>query len=200
MRTVWVWSSWTHCRRIWQRGQSPQRTGREGREKAGGSETAASQTGGSASGGVEGRGQNTALTRRGWMVFAPFSWQHSRRGHGRQEARRPAYNTRSEPLRSCLRSCAYRACPAGQRNVPSGWRAKSAPANPNALEGRAHCGGPYDAKASPDGRGVSPEKGVSSGGGSSPEGDLSEDRGAEPVGGVSSGGGWESVGGRLPCE
>src|SRR5258708_29818097 len=200
MRTVWVWSSWTHCRRIWQRGQSPQRTGREGREKAGGSETAASQTGGSASGGGEVRGQNTALTRRGWMVFAPFSWQHSRRGHGRQEARRPAYSTRSDPFRSCLRSCAYRVWPVGQRNVPSGWRAKSAPANPFVYEGRAHCGGPYDAKASPDGWGASAEQDVSSGGGSSPAEDRAADRVAEHVGAISSGGGSSPSGDSLTCE
>lgn len=39
-------------------------------------------------------------------------------------------------------AAAYRGRPAGQRNVPSGCKEKSAQANPLVYDGRAHCGGP----------------------------------------------------------
>lgn len=72
-RTVWVRKSCIHWRRIWQRGQSPHRTGWAG---TGGAQVGAEAPGASSMGcsvsAGDGRGQNTALTRRGFLV-APDS-------------------------------------------------------------------------------------------------------------------------------
>ena len=87
------------------------------------------------------RGQNTALTRRGLSVV-PDSWHCSRNGQGRQWPMRAAYNTRKEPLRSSLRSCAKRGRPTGQSRVPSGCGGNTEPGKPWVKEGCAQFGGP----------------------------------------------------------
>jgi hypothetical protein len=89
------------------------------------------------------RGWNSRLSWRGFLVALPFHWHCPRRGQGRQLRMLAAYTTRRLPLSSQRRSCARSVCPAGQRKVPSGWRAKSRPEKRSAFQGWATSGGPY---------------------------------------------------------
>lgn len=67
--TVWERITFSQLRRMWQRGQSLQRTGSVGRGTSGlerGED--GPRTGAEGTGGFAGSGQKTALTRRGFTV------------------------------------------------------------------------------------------------------------------------------------
>src|SRR6266487_1257679 len=113
---------------------------------------------------------------------------------------RAAYNTRSEPLRSSLRSCMDSGWPAGQRSVPSGCGVNAEPGNPCVKEGCAHWGGREDVSQSSAFCDVSADPAVSGAAdeGAGSTGAVSAEGGAAPGGtggGVPSGGGSSSGGG-----
>jgi len=88
-------------------------------------------------------GCSSTLTWRGLAVALPFHCHCSRRGQGRQLRMLAAYTIRRLPSASRRRSWATSDWPAGQRSVPSGWRAKSCPEKRPCFQGRATSAGPY---------------------------------------------------------
>jgi hypothetical protein len=83
-----------------------------------------------------GSGCSSTLTWRGFLVALPCHWHCSRTAQGRQLRMLAPYTTRRLPSASRRCSCGINFSFAGQRSVPSGWRAKSWPEKRPAFQGK----------------------------------------------------------------